>query len=182
MKNFSWITFLRAYALFMGLLTAGGTANAEDGLGTTTLNFSFTITAGPCEVTTPPPVDLGTLYTTDFVKDGYGGTDWKAFTISAVNCPEQTNSVRVTFTGDPSPEGAADKFYANKGDAGNVDVELQTSSGKNLGNTQSETWLVNSGTKTAEIKLRARAHQMKSGEGVTAGSINTAITASFEWP
>lgn len=179
MKNLGFITRFRPLWPLLMIMLPGRAAVAE--VGTTRLDFMFVITAAPCEVLTPKPVDLGTLYTTDFTHGGYGGADWKNFTIDVVNCPEQTETVNVTFTGTPSPEGVADKFYANKGDAGNVDIELQSLSGKNLGNNQSESWTVDAASKAAKIALRARAHQMKSGEDVSAGSIDSAITATFEW-
>lgn len=179
MENLGFIKLHRTLWPLLIILLSGRAAMAD--LGTTRLDFIFSITAAPCEVLTPEPVDLGTLYTTDFIHGGYGGADWKNFTIDVVNCPSQTETVNVTFSGTPSPEGAADMFYANKGDAGNVDVELQSLSGKNLGNNQSESWTVDAASKAAKIALRARAHQMKSGEDVSAGSIDSAITATFEW-
>lgn len=178
MKDLGLKALLRTGWLLFLLVPARVTV-AE--LGTTRLDFMFVIIAAPCDVLTPEPVDLGTLYTTDFLKDGYGGADWKNFAIDVVNCPDQTEIVDIIFTGAPSPDGAADKFYANKGDAGNVDIELQSAVGKNLGNNQRESWPVNKATKAAKIALRARAHQMKAGEPVSAGSIDSAITATFEW-
>ena len=178
MKDLGIVSLFRWGWLLLFLL-AGREAAAN--LGTTRLDFTFVITAAPCDVLTPKPVDLGTIYTTDFVSGGYGGADWKNFTIDVVNCPDQTETVNVTFTGTPSPDGAADKFYANRGDAGNVDIELQSAAGKNLGNNQRESWAVDAATKAAKIELRARAHQMRSGENVSAGTIDSAITATFEW-
>lgn len=181
MKNLNFLSLLRVSVLLPGLLVSGGEAFAASEMGTTTINFRFAISTSPCEVKTPDPVSLGTLYTTDFTANaGYGGSDWTPFNLVVFNCPDQTEKVTVTFSGDPSPAGNA--FYANKGDAGNLDVELRNGlDNQNLGVNQTLTQLIDKTSKGAVIKLKARAHEIQPGMGVTAGTIDSAVTATFTW-
>lgn len=184
MKDLKISSLSRNCLLGLGLLAVGGTSYAEESLPLT-LNFMFSITAAPCEVNTQTvPVNLGNMFTTDFsvpANAQYGG-EWTPFVIKVENCPDQTERVKITFSGTPSG-GDATKFYANTGSAGNVDVEIQSndSTNTNLGNGQVWTQDIDMASKGTTINLKARAHAMVSGVAVSPGDISSAVLATFTY-
>lgn len=183
MKDLNFSSLFRRGLWLSGLFAMYSASVANAAMGETTLNFVYQISAAPCVVqTSDVDVKLDDMYTTDFTaagNNGYGG-QWKAFSITVGNCPDQTDKVRVTFSGTPSA-GDGTKFYHSSGTATNVDVEIQSAeTDQNLGNNQ--TWVqdIDPTTKGTVINLKARAHALSAGN-VSPGTIQSAVLATFSY-
>jgi minor fimbrial subunit len=160
-------------ALLAGLLLVAGTMNAHAADVTITVNGR--VVAQPCAVSTPPAaVALGDLFTANFSQAG-SSSAWYPVTLSLTNCPVGTSRVTATFTGVADDTG----YYQNQGDALNLQLELQDTSGNNLNNGNSTTVQVNESTQSASLSLQVRALSVNGN--AQQGSIQALINVTYTY-
>jgi minor fimbrial subunit len=160
-------------ALLAGVLLANGTltANATD----VTITVNGRVVAKPCTVSTPSAaVSLGDLFTVNYVQAG-SSSAWYPVTLSLTNCPVGTSSVTATFTGTTDNTG----YYQNQGDATNLQLELQDTSGNNLNNGNSTAVQVNESTQAANLSLQVRALSVNGN--AKPGSIRALINVTYTY-
>lgn len=130
------------------------------------------VIARPCTIIPKnKAVDLGDIFS--YNMNPY--SDWVDFDITLKNCPDGTNTVSATFTGDFNSQG---NFYNNKGSAQNVGIQLKFNDSNSFiksGDTYSTN--VDSG-KNSIFKLSARAY--KTGETNT-GTLQSNINITYTW-
>jgi minor fimbrial subunit len=165
-----------AYGSVILLVTYSMGLNAAD---VSTINITGNVIASPCVVDSSNSVinvDLQQIQATTLATAGTG-SDWKSFQIVLRDCPASTSKVQATFAG--TQDGADAERYKNQGTATNLSIELTGSDGMNYGNGKTATVDVNSGSQTATFSLRTRAYTASGG--VTPGSINASVVASFTY-
>ncbi|QJI37844.1 fimbrial protein [Pseudomonas sp. ADAK13] len=160
-------------ALLAGLLLTAGIMNADAADVTITVNGR--VVAHPCTVSTPPAaVVLGDLYASDFSQAG-ASSAWYPVTLGLTDCPVGTSRVTATFTGTADNTG----YYQNQGNALNLQLELQDTSGKNLNNGNSTSVQVNESTQSASVSLQVRALSVNGN--ATQGSIQALINVTYTY-
>jgi minor fimbrial subunit len=98
----------------------------------TDLNISGIVVGTPCSVDTSSvsqDVDFGQVRLNEMRAAG-NASDWKAFQVKLVNCPQGITSATVTFSGIPASNDAT--LYANAGTAPNASVQLAQNANKTL--------------------------------------------------
>ncbi|MBL5903543.1 fimbrial protein [Serratia fonticola] len=98
----------------------------------TDLTINGMVVATPCTVDTASvsqDVDFGQVRLNEMRVAG-NASDWQSFEIKLVNCPQNTTSVTVTFSGIPASNDAT--LYANAGTAPNATVQLAQDANRTL--------------------------------------------------
>lgn len=153
------------------LVTAASISLSAGVLADTQLNIKGMIKASPCVVDSAGgndiSVPLGDNIKAYNLSDASSSSDWVEFTIDLKDCPITASSAIATFSGTEATESAT--LYENLGDATNVQIELQSQAGTNLGNGQSMTQPVDSDNHTVTFPLQARVYSFAGG--ATPGSI-----------
>ncbi len=154
------------------LVTAASISLSAGVLADTQLNIKGMIKASPCVVDNAAggneiSVPLGDKIKAYNLSDASSSSDWVEFTIDLKDCPISASSAIATFSGTEATESAT--LYENLGDATNVQIELQSQAGTNLGNGQSMTQPVDSDNHTVTFPLQARVYSFAGG--ATPGSI-----------
>ncbi|MBL5826385.1 fimbrial protein [Serratia fonticola] len=96
------------------------------------INITGKVVASPCAVDTASvsqDVDFGQVRLNEMRAAG-NASDWKPFQVRLVNCPQNTTSVTVTFSGIPASNDAT--LYANAGTAPNATVQLAQDANRTL--------------------------------------------------
>ncbi|MBY6329457.1 hypothetical protein E5C03_09960, partial [Providencia rettgeri] len=102
-------------------------------------------------------------------------SEWVDFDITLKNCPDGTNNISATFTGDYDNQRG---FYINKGTSKNIGIQLRANANNNFiksGDTYSVS--VDS-AKSGVFKLSARAYKV--GETNT-GTLQSNINITYVW-
>lgn len=158
---------LAVILMFNGILSA----NAAD----VTITVNGRVVAKPCTVSTPSAtVDLGDLFAFDFVQAG-SGSAWYPVTLNLTDCPIGTSRVTATYTGITDSTG----YYKNQGDAINLQLELQDTSGNNLNNGKTQTVQVDDSAQSASMPLRVRALSVNGN--AEQGSIRAVINVTYTY-
>ncbi|WP_330982157.1 MULTISPECIES: fimbrial protein [Enterobacterales] len=148
---------------------------------TVTANFHGQIYETACEVAPGwinQVIDLSgatgkdLIYNADLERKG-NASSWVLFDLRVKNCPSVTKKVTATFTGPP--DGV---YFASSGDAKNVAIELQTTSGEVISNGTRKTVNVDTTAHTAMLNLQTRA---VSKGATTPGSMETVIQVVFNY-
>ncbi|MGP3121119.1 fimbrial protein [Serratia nevei] len=140
-----------------------------------TITVKGRLVAKPCTVSTPSEtVDLGDLFTLNFVKAG-SSSAWHPVTLKLINCPIGTSRVTAKFTGTTDNTG----YYKNEGKATNLQLELQDTSGNNLNNGKTKVVNVNDSTQSASLPLRIRALSVNGN--AKQGSIQAVINVTYTY-
>ena len=140
-----------------------------------TITVNGKVVAKPCTVsTTNASVDLGELYTFSLVSAG-SASAWHSTELDLSNCPVGTSRVTATFNGTADSTG----YYKNQGTAGNLQLELQDTSGARFNNGTSKTVAVNDATQSTRFPLRVRALTVNGGP--TQGTIQAVINVTYTW-
>lgn len=158
----------------VGLLTASTSLFAADPV---TLNITGNIVASPCQISSDSvtiPVNLGTNIQASDLQTAGTSTSWVPFSIALVSCPAGTTTATMTMHGTADSAQPAD-LYTNTGTATNVAVQLQSTTGTQLGDGKTITGNIASGSYTYQLQARA---YTKNG-AVTPGTINSVVTATF---
>ncbi|STW04829.1 fimbrial protein FimG [Klebsiella grimontii] len=100
---------------------------------------------------------------------------WHDVTLDLSNCPVGTSRVTATFNGTADSTG----YYKNQGTAGNLQLELQDTSGARFNNGTSKTVAVNDATQSTRFPLRVRALTVNGGP--TQGTIQAVINVTYTW-
>ncbi|HHR5896466.1 TPA: fimbrial protein [Providencia alcalifaciens] len=159
-------------ALLLGLLSASITSTQAADV-TVTVNGS--VVAKPCTVSTSTAnVELGDLYTFNLVSPG-SASEWHSVSLDLVNCPVGTSVVMATFKGVADTVG----YYKNQGTAGNIQLQLQDTSGNNLSNGAQKRVSVSDATLSTSFPLQVRAISVKGG--ATQGTIQAAIDVTYTY-
>ncbi|CAI1564425.1 fimbrial protein [Serratia fonticola] len=98
----------------------------------TDLTINGRVVATPCTIDTASvsqDVDFGQVRLTEMRAAG-NASDWKAFQVKLVNCPQGTTSSVVTFSGTPATADVT--LYANAGTATNAAVQLAQDANKTM--------------------------------------------------
>ena len=157
--------------LLAGLLTASASLRAAD----VTLTVNGKVVARPCTVSTVnATVELGDLYTFSLIGAG-SASAWHSVALDLSNCPVGTSRVKATFSGTADSTG----YYKNQGTAGNLQLELQDTSGARFNNGTSKTVAVNDATQSTRFPLRVRALTVNGGP--TQGTIQAVINVTYTW-
>lgn len=163
------INFLSSLSLVVASLN---TAHGAD----VVITINGKVLATPCTVSTPTAeIDLGTLYSADFVTAG-SASAWQTFTLNLTNCPVGTSKVTATFSGSSD---SSNSYYANTGNATNMAIQLADSDGNNLKNGSSKTVAVSDSTKAAALNLEVRA--ITTQGKATQGSIQSVINVIYTY-
>ena len=148
-------------------------------INTANVHFTGNVYDTACNVA-PDSVDkvipLGFMYNVDLQKPN-DASDWKNFSINLIDCPSSTSTVNVSFVGTPDQDNT--DFYMNTGDADNVSVELESSSGDILKNGYTKSIAINPSTHAASVDMRTRAVTIKGSAEV--GFITTVIQLNFTY-
>ncbi|VUS28961.1 fimbrial protein [Klebsiella huaxiensis] len=140
-----------------------------------TITVNGKVVAKPCTISTPTAtVELGDLYTFNLISPG-AASGWHSIALDLSNCPVGTSKVTATFSGTTDSTG----YYKNQGTAGNLQLELQDTSGITLNNGASKTVSVNNTTQSASFPLQVRAQTVNGG--ATQGSIQAVINVTYTW-
>ncbi|MEG2734538.1 MAG: fimbrial protein [Hafnia sp.] len=145
------------------------------------INITGRVIASPCTVDNKGlyNVDLGSNIPSNMFNTPASGADWIPFDITLSDCPLGTSSVTATFTGTPDSDDPTTYANTNGSEfAQRVSIELQDTTGANLGNSKSLTKNVALNA-TVKFPLRARAYSKKGG--VTAGKISTQVLMSLTY-
>ncbi|VUS86849.1 fimbrial protein [Klebsiella spallanzanii] len=157
--------------LLAGLLALASASNAAD----VTITVNGKVVARPCTISTPKAtVDLGDLYTFNMLSPG-AASGWHSVTLDLSNCPVGTSRVTATFSGTADSTG----YYKNLGTAGNLQLELQDTSGTRFNNGSAKTVAVNDATQSTSFPLRVRALTVNGGP--TQGTIQAVISVTYTW-
>ncbi|QGN39586.1 fimbrial protein [Klebsiella oxytoca] len=157
--------------LLAGLLACASASYAAD----VTITVNGKVVAKPCTIATPrATVDLGDLYTFNMLSPG-SASGWHDVTLDLSNCPIGTSRVTATFSGTADSTG----YYKNQGTAGNLQLELQDTSGTRFNNGSSKTVAVNDATQSTSFPLRVRALTVNGGP--TQGTIQAVINVTYTW-
>ncbi|MDM4205827.1 fimbrial protein [Klebsiella spallanzanii] len=157
--------------LLAGLLALASASNAAD----VTITVNGKVVARPCTISTPKAtVDLGDLYTFNMLSPG-AASGWHSVTLDLSNCPVGTSRVTATFSGTADSTG----YYKNLGTAGNLQLELQDTSGTRFNNGSAKTVAVNDATQSTSFPLRVRALTVNGGP--TQGTIQAVINITYTW-
>ena len=157
--------------LLAGLLTASPSLRSAD----VTLTVNGKVVARPCTVSTVnATVELGDLYTFSLIGAG-SASAWHSVALDLSNCPVGTSRVKATFSGTADSTG----YYKNQGTAGNLQLELQDTSGARFNNGTSKTVAVNDATQSTRFPLRVRALTVNGGP--TQGTIQAVINVTYTW-
>ena len=158
--------------LLAGMLT---TATTPLPAADVTITVNGSVVAKPCTVSTPSAtVNLGDLYTFSMASAG-AASPWYSVTLSLSNCPVGTSRVTATFSGTADSTG----YYQNQGTAGNIQLELQDSSGTTLNNGATKAVQVNDSTLSASFPLQVRALTVNGG--ATQGTIQAVINVTYTY-
>lgn len=159
-------------ALILGLLSSSITStHAAD----VTVTVNGSVVAKPCTVSTKTAnVDLGDLYTFNLTSPG-SASDWHTVSLDLTNCPVGTSVVMATFKGVADSVG----YYKNQGTAGNIQLQLQDSSGNNLNNGAQKRMPVSDATLSTSFPLQVRAISVRGG--ATQGTIQAAIDVTYTY-
>ncbi|WP_010431826.1 fimbrial protein [Enterobacter mori] len=160
----------------LGLMVASLNAYAGDPV---TLNITGNVIASPCQVSSDSitkAVDLGQTIQASSLQTAGAATSWVNFDINLSSCPAGTTNAIMTMHGTADLSNPGD-MYSNTGSAMNLAVQLQSQAGDALGDTKTLSGAVASNAVT--YKLRARAYTQNGG--VMPGSINSVVTATFEY-
>jgi minor fimbrial subunit len=137
----------------------------------TQLNIKGMIKASPCVVDNSGgsgiSVSLGDKIKAYTLADASSSSGWVEFKIDLKDCPTTATLAIATFGGTESKESAA--LYQNLGEATNVQIELQSQAGANLGNGKTMSQPVNPDNHTVTFPLQARVYSFAGG--ATPGSI-----------
>ena len=140
-----------------------------------TITVNGKVVAKPCTVSTVnATVDLGDLYTFSLVSAG-SSSPWHSVALNLSNCPVGTSRVTASFSGTADATG----YYKNQGTAGNLQLELQDTSGARFNNGTSKTVAVNDATQSTRFPLRVRALTVNGGP--TQGTIQAVINVTYTW-
>lgn len=140
-----------------------------------TITVNGKVVAKPCTVTTTnETIDLGELYTINFVSPG-SASSWHDVSLELTNCPVGTSRVMATFSGISDSTG----YYKNQGTAGNIQIELQDKSGITLNNGATKTVQVIETSQTANFPLQVRALTVNGS--VTQGTIQSVINVTYTY-
>lgn len=155
------------------LIMALPIAYAED----VTITINGKVVAKPCIVSTvsPPPVELGDLYTFNLLSPG-ASSAWHEVKLSLTNCPEGTSKVTATFSGTADSNV---NYYANQGAALNIALQLADDNDVNLPNGSKKIVAVNDASKAANFVLKVRA--ITPNGNVTQGSIQAVINVTYTY-
>lgn len=143
------------------------------------VNFSGDVYDSACQIAPDSDnqtVDLGRLYNSQLETPGEA-TDWVPVSIKLVNCPSGSQIVTARFSGTPEP--GATQYYKSTGDAENVSVELQSSTGDELGNGATKTIIINGDSHSAAFDLKTRAISVQGA--ATVGSLESIIQIAFNY-
>lgn len=160
----------------LGLMVASLNAFAGDPV---TLNITGNVIASPCQVSSDSitkAVDLGQTIQASSLQIAGAATNWVNFDINLSSCPAGTTNAIMTMHGTADLSNPGD-MYRNTGSATNLAVQLQSQAGDALGDTKTLSGAVANNAVT--YKLRARAYTQNGG--VMPGSINSVVTATFEY-
>lgn len=144
-----------------------------------TLNITGNVIASPCQVSSESitkSVDLGQNIQASTLQAAGSTTDWVNFDINLNSCPAGTTKAIMTMHGSADLANPRD-MYLNTGTATNLAVQVQSQAGDQLGDTKTISGTIASNAYT--YKLRARAYTQNGG--VMPGSINSVVTATFEY-
>lgn len=140
-----------------------------------TITVSGKVVAKPCTVSTvSTTVELGDLYTFNLVSPG-AASEWRDVTLGLTACPVGTSKVTATFSGIADSTG----YYQNQGTAGNIQLQLQNSSGNTLNNGAVQTVPVDNATFSTSFPLKVRALTVKGN--VTKGTIQAVINVTYTY-
>ncbi|KAB8308842.1 type 1 fimbrial protein [Rouxiella chamberiensis] len=145
----------------------------------TQININGTVVASACTVDNagaPVQVTLDTLEATALATAGESG-GWKTFDLKLINCPATTTVSTATFAGTPATANA--NLYTNTGTATNVEVELQNTAGKQLGN--GATYAVDVDASTHEVVYPLQARAFTTAGSVMPGTIIGSVQATFTY-
>lgn len=146
----------------------------------TQLNIKGMIKASPCVVDNAGgngiSVSLGDKIKAYKLAEASSSSDWVEFTIDLKDCPITASSAIATFSGSEATESAT--LYENLGEATNVQIELQSQAGANLGNGQTMTQPVNHDNNSVTFPLQARVYSFAGGAtpGSIIGTVLVALT------
>ncbi|MEQ5091661.1 fimbrial protein [Providencia rettgeri] len=133
------------------------------------------VVANPCTVeTTSSTVDLGDLFTFDFLSAGSAST-WHDINLKLISCPEGTTKVTAMFSG--TPDGV--DYYKNSGSAQNIQIQLQDDLGNNLNNGSNKRIDINEVNNEANFPLRVRV--ISASGNATQGNISSVITVTYTY-
>lgn len=153
------------------LVTAASISLSAGGLADTQLNIKGMIKASPCVVDNAGgdgiTVPLGDKIEAYKLANASSSSDWVEFTIDLKDCPITASSAIATFSGTEAMESVT--LYKNLGEATNVQIELQSQAGANLGNGKTMTQPVNHDNNSVTFPLQARVYSFAGG--ATPGSI-----------
>ena len=157
----------------LALTTLSHTANAAD----STINITGTVVASPCTIEAEKTIKLGDIDASKLATTG-SSSPFVSFSVNLSECPATTTSAVATFSGT-----AADTdYYANTGEAKNVDIELVSSySSANLGNGKTYNVSIDSTTHAAAYNMKTRVRNDGKGSAVTPGSVSSAIQMSIAY-
>lgn len=154
------------------LFTTALAAHAAD----VTITVNGRVMAKPCTVSTPSEtVNLGDLFSFDFSQPGSASV-WHPVTLKLTNCPIGTSRVTAKFTGTTDSTG----YYKNQGEATNLQLELQDTSGNNLNSGKTKAVQVDDSTLSASLPLQVRALSVNGNpkQGTIQAVINVTYTYS----
>lgn len=168
-------------ALFMLLLLTCLPAKADDSKNTITAHLLGLVLESACTIapeSVNQVIDLNgsdgatDIYNSDLERRG-NTSPWVRFDLRLINCPFVTTKVTASFTGNP--DGV---YYRNNGDAENVAIELQSTSGEVLSNGTSKTVNVDTASRSATFNLQTHA---VATAAATSGSMETVIQILFNY-
>ncbi|HIE9359445.1 TPA: fimbrial protein [Klebsiella quasipneumoniae subsp. similipneumoniae] len=166
MKQISLILLMMAF-----LLVILSSAKAAD----VRITVNGKVVARPCTVsTTRATVDLGPLETYDLINPG-SASGWQSVNLNLTNCPIGTSRVVATFSGVTDSTG----FYKNQGTAGNMQLELQSTSNIRLNNGSEMNVQVNDSSLSTSFPLKIRALTVNGG--ATQGTIQAIINVTYTY-
>lgn len=130
------------------------------------------VVARPCTIIPQnKAVDLGDIFTYNMAPY----SEWVDFDITLKNCPDGTNNISATFTGDYDNQGG---FYINKGTSKNIGIQLRANANNNFIKS-GDTYSVSiDSAKSGVFKLSARAYKV--GETNT-GTLQSNINITYVW-
>ncbi|MEX2952251.1 fimbrial protein [Serratia fonticola] len=145
----------------------------------TDLTINGKVVATPCTVDTASvsqDVDFGQVRLTEMRAAG-NTSDWEAFQVKLVNCPQGTTSSTVTFSGTPAATDAT--LYANAGTAVNAAVQLAQAANTTLvqGDGSSMTVLVDA----QHIATYALAGRLMVFGDTGPGTFNSVVQMNFTY-
>ncbi|YCI83129.1 type 1 fimbrial protein [Enterobacteriaceae bacterium] len=173
-----------ASILLMGCAFYTGLSKAAD----TTMSFTATVVASPCELNiekSETSIPLGDYYITDMHKDS-SGTSARSpehfFNLAFSNCPAGTKSVTATFNGVDNPDYSDSQSFKNDGTAENVGVQVKLKrdpwESGSFKNGSSVTATV-AADQTAVFNFTASMYSPHSN--ATPGSVHSAVTVTFSY-